>query len=119
MKKFNISISLLLFVVILFTSCSINHDSTIISEDPIGLGLLSFAISPIENSLGRQSINLSKVSDCLNSQIKYVRIALKDSQGNCYYGTTDSGFHELEMDPLGLDTNNDDTTDTWKTSENN
>lgn len=119
MKKFNISLSLIIFVAFLFSSCSSNDDSNIFSEDPTGIGILSFAISPIENSLGRQSINSSKVSDCLNSQIKYIRIALKDSNNNCFFGSNELSFHEIEMDPLGIDTNNDETIDTWKTSENN
>jgi len=109
----------LFLVALLIESCSSNDDSNIISDDSIGMGILSFEISPIENSLNLQANNLSKSADCSNSDIKFVRIAIKDSQGNCYYGNSNSGFHELEMDPLGWDSNNDETIDTWKTSENN
>jgi len=99
-------------------SCSSNDDSNIISDDPIGMGIISFEISPIENTLNIQSNSLFRTSDCSTSAIKFVRFALKDSQGNCYYGNDISGFHEIEMDPFGIDTNDDAIIDSWSTSEN-
>jgi len=120
MKKLNISLSLLFLVAILFVSCSSNDDSNIISDDPIGMGILSIGVTPIETSRSMRAGNLlKKHADCFNSDLKYVRMALKDSQGNCYFGSTQSGFHELEMDPSGLDTNNDEIIDTWNTSNDN
>jgi hypothetical protein len=116
MKKFKIMLSLL-FVAFLLLSCSNTDDSSIIADNPIGMGILSFGVTPIETSRSMQSGDLLiKQAACSNSELKYVRMALKDSQGNCFYGNSKTGFHEIEMDPLGLDTNNDEVLDTWITS---
>lgn len=116
MKKFNLIFSISL-VAFLFLSCSSTDDSSIIADNPIGMGILSLGVTPIETSRSMQSGDLLiKQAACSNSELKYVRMALKDSQGNCFYGNSKTGFHELEMDPLGLDTNNDEVLDTWNTS---
>ena len=118
MKKLNISLSLLFFVAILFLGCSSNDDPNIIIDDTIVMGILSLGVTPIETSRSMETGEILKNhADCSNSDLKYVRMTLKDSQGNCYYGNTESGFHEIEMDPLGLDTNNDEIIDTWNTSK--
>ncbi len=120
MKKLKLLVSLLLLFLFAFfiTSCSSNDDPNIISNDPIGMGLLSFGVTPMETSRNMQSGELfKKHAVCSMSDLKYVRMALKDSQGNCYFGNSESGFHEIEMDPLGLDTNNDEVIDTWNTSK--
>ncbi|WP_010231355.1 hypothetical protein [Gillisia marina] len=118
MKKLNVSLSLLLFVAI-FLSCSSNDDANIITDDTIGMGILSFGVTPIETSRSMETGEIVKNhAVCSNSDLKYVRMTLKDSQGRCYFGNTESGFHEIEMDPLGLDTNNDEVIDTWNTSKN-
>lgn len=116
MKKIKILFSHL-FIAFLILSCS-TDDSNIIADSPIGMGVLSIGVTPITTSRSMESGNLSiKEASCSKSDMKYVRMALKDSQGNCYYGNSKNGFHELEMDPLGVDTNNDEVLDTWNTSK--
>lgn len=119
MRNLYFTIVSILFFAFFLSSCSNSDDSNNLSDDPTGVGLLSFEISPIENSLGRQSSHLNKTTECSSTAFKYVKIALKDSNGNCFLGSDELSFHEIEMDPLGLDTNNDNTIDTWKTSNNN
>ncbi|TVZ25243.1 hypothetical protein JM83_0145 [Gillisia sp. Hel_I_86] len=117
MKKLSIMLSLLV-VVSLFTSCSSNDDSNVISDDPSGMGVLSLGVTPLTTSRSVETGDLWKNhANCSNSDLRYVRMALKDNQGNCYFGNTESGFHEIEMDPVGMDTNNDGVIDTWNTSK--
>ncbi len=119
MRKLYFNIVSILFFGFLLNSCDNTDESNILSDEPTGVGLLSFEVAQIENSLGRQSIHLNKSTGCSVTALKYVRIALKDSNGNCFVGSEELSFHEIEMDPLGLDTNNDNTIDTWRTSDNN
>lgn len=117
MKNLNFTFSIILSVSFLFMSCSKNDDLNLPSEDPIGAGLVSFGIVPINNTHDMESgFSINRQVECSNSQFKFVRIAIKDSQGNCYTKNSDSGFFEMEMDPIGLDTDNDEIEDTWKTS---
>tara|TARA_R100000935_G_C2803960_1_gene151784 strand:- start:497 stop:1144 length:648 start_codon:yes stop_codon:yes gene_type:complete len=117
MKRFKIILSLF-FVAYLMQNCNKTDDSVIVTDDS-GMGILTFGVTPIETSRSQHSGELlSKQALCSRSELKYVRLALKDSQGNCFYGSTKTGFHELEMDPLGLDTNDDTVLDTWHTSNN-
>ncbi|CAM4315540.1 hypothetical protein [Gillisia limnaea] len=116
MKTLKISHSFVLAVLFLISSCSKNDDSTIISENPNGVGMLSFGTVPVVNSRSVGTVIAYKQMDCSKS-LKMVRIALKDSQGNCFYGNSKSGFHEFEMSPNGYDTNNDAILDTWNTVE--
>lgn len=98
-------------------SCSKNDDLNPPLEDSVGVGVLSFGVIPKNNSRSMESgYSINKQAECSNSQLKFVRIALKDSQGNCYFGNSDSGFFEMDMDPIGLDTDNDEIEDTWNTS---
>lgn len=116
MKKFKILFSHL-FIAFLFLSCS-TDDSNIIADSPSGMGVLSIGVKPITISRSMESGDLLlKETTCSKSEMKYVRMALKDSQGNCYFGNSKTGFHEIEMDPIGLDTNNDAVLDTWNTSK--
>ena len=116
MTKFSIRFSLILAISFLFLGCDKNDDLDLPSEDSVGVGVLSFGIVPISNTRNMEIGNSwDKQAECSNSQLKFVRIALKDSQGKCYYGNSDSGFFEMEMDPIGLDTNEDEIEDTWNT----
>lgn len=120
MKKFSPMLSLLLFVVFLFGGCSSTDDSNVTFNDPIGMGILSVGVTPIETSRNMRSANFKfKNTMCSILDLKYVRMAIKDGQGNCFYGNSKTGFHELEIDPLGLDTDNDEILDTWNTSKAN
>lgn len=42
---------------------------------------------------------------------------MKDSDGNCYVGNNSSGFFELQLDPNGLDSDEDGEMDIWNNLE--
>jgi hypothetical protein len=118
MKKFSFTFPIILSVVFLVISCSNNDDLSLPSEDLFGVGALSFGIVPVSNPRDMESgFSINRQAECSNSQLKFVRVALKDSQGKCYTKNSDSGFFEMEIDPAGLDTNNDEIKDTWETSD--
>jgi len=110
----------LFLIAVLYLGCSSSDDSSVIADSPFGTGIISFGVTPIEILRNMQTGELMKKQViCSSSEWKYVRVAIRDSQGNCFYGNSETGFQELEMDPLGIDTNNDKILDTWNTSSNN
>jgi len=110
----------LFLIASLYLGCSSSDDSSVIAESPIGTGIITFGVTPIYITRSMQTGELiKKQADCSSSEWRYVRVAIRDSQGNCFYGNSETGFQEMEIDPLGIDTNNDEILDTWHTSSNN
>lgn len=97
-------------------SCSTNDDNSP-SYDDAGNGILSFSMLTT-NGFNRSQKSI-EFGDLYCSEISpaYIRIALKDSNGHCYVGNNSSGFFELQLDPNGIDSNEDGKLDSWNNME--
>ena len=122
MKNLNISFSLILFVTFLFLGCSSNDDN-VLFDDPSTSesGILSFSMLTSSNFNGTnipgsKDIQFTSLF-CSDLSPSHIRIALKDSNGNCYVGNNTSGFSDIQLDPNGIDSNNDGEMDNWNNLE--
>lgn len=109
-------LGVLFLMVIFIFSCSSADDNSL-SNDELGNGVLSFRMLTT-NGFNRSQKSI-EFGDLYCSEISpaFIRIALKDSNGNCYVGNNSSGFFELQLDPKGLDSNNDGEMDSWNNLE--
>ena len=116
------SLLLILFVAFLFSGCSSNDDNIPFNDpSPSESGILSFSMLTSSNFNGTnipgsKDIQFTSLF-CSDLSPSYIRIALKDSDGNCYVGNNSSGFSEIQLDSFGIDSNNDGVRDTWNNLE--
>ncbi len=116
MKTIHGYLGFLFLIATFIFSCSSNDDDSL-SNDEVGNGVLSFSMITTNGfNRSQKSIEFGDLY-CSDISPAYIRIALKDSNGNCYVGNNSSGFFELQLDPKGLDSNNDGEMDSWNNLE--
>ena len=121
MKKNYVYFGVLFFIATFIFSCS-SSDDNIPPNDDSGNGILSFSMltANVFNfpNRGMESKEIEFGSlPCSNISPSYIRLALKDSNGNCYVGNNATGFFELQLDPNGIDSDEDGEMDLWNNLE--
>jgi len=113
-----------LFVIFQIISCSKEDtsESRLPGEDQQPKGILSFG--SLLGNFGEDNFKtvfdeVVDIPQCSEENPKYIRVAIKNASDNSWVAGKDgiNSFIEIEVNPNGSDTNNDQILDSWFTKE--